>query len=63
MGLTGLSFQTAGVVLTFMDVATTLSLLLSLTGIGAAAGGIIMAYRATIATVAATQGRRAAISM
>ncbi|AQS54832.1 MAG: hypothetical protein LOD88_08850 [Novibacillus thermophilus] len=48
MELTGLSAQAAGVVLLFIDVASTVGLLMSLTGIGLTAASAIIAYRATI---------------
>ncbi len=61
--LIGCSFATAGTILSVLDYATWLALLCSLTGIGASAGAAILAYKATISTVARTAGRYAAKSL
>ncbi|MDN5293791.1 MAG: hypothetical protein PWQ31_1096 [Eubacteriales bacterium] len=59
MELTGLSAQAAGTVLMFLDIASTIGLLMTLTGIGLSAAAAIIAYRATIRRLA----RQAAIAL
>ncbi len=55
--------QAAGVILAVLDVATVISVLVSLTGIGAAAGAIIISYRAAIMATAKAVGKQAAKAM
>ncbi|MBM7542263.1 MULTISPECIES: hypothetical protein [Amphibacillus] len=63
VGLIGCSMQAAGVILAVLDVATVISVLVSLTGIGAAAGAIIISYRAAIMATAKAVGKQAAKAM
>ncbi|MGG3572598.1 hypothetical protein ABES25_23700 [Bacillus gobiensis] len=62
MSLTGLSATTASFVLNMLDVATALSVLLFLTGIGSAAGAAVWSFRMTIGAIAKTS-RNAAIQL
>lgn len=63
VNLIGCSLTTAGVILDLLDVATFLSVLCTLTGIGATAGAAVLGYRAAITTVAKTAGKQAAKAM
>ncbi|SHI11472.1 hypothetical protein [Clostridium intestinale] len=63
VGLIGCSLQAAGVILSVLDVATWISVLVSLTGIGAAAGAVVISYRAAIMAVAKAAGKEAAKAM
>lgn len=58
--LTGLSLSAAGIVLDALGWVSWLSLLMSLTGIGAAAAGAVWAQKATIMGITRMAGRYAA---
>ncbi|RFA33136.1 hypothetical protein CAI16_15680 [Virgibacillus dokdonensis] len=62
MSLTGISSTAASVVLRWIDVASALSVLLFLTGIGAAAGAAIWSYRIAIGALKKTN-KNAAIQL
>ncbi|MEK4383302.1 hypothetical protein NSS70_15800 [Aeribacillus sp. FSL K6-2848] len=57
--LTGVSLSTAGVILDYLDWISYASLLLTLTGLGAAASAAVWSYRATILALSRS-GKRAA---
>lgn len=63
MSLIGCSLSTASLILSLIDVATWVGLLVSLTGIGVTAGAAIIAYRVTIKKVLMTAGKAAAIQL
>jgi hypothetical protein len=60
--LTGCSMEAAAIVLNYLDVLSTVSMILSLTGVGAVAAGIIIGERATIKWILKKYGRRVAIA-
>ncbi len=62
-GLIGCSLDTAGVILTLLDVASVVSVIVALTGIGFAAASTVLWYKSAIATVAKTAGKQAAKAM
>lgn len=62
-GLIGCSLDTAGVILALLDVATAVSVIVSLTGIGFAAASTVFWYKATITAVVKTAGKQAAKAM
>lgn len=61
MELTGLSATAAGTVLLFIDAASFIGLIISLTGIGVAAAAAVVAWRFAIKQTLATAGKAAAI--
>lgn len=61
VNMIGVSAQVAGIILSVLDWATWISLLVSLTGVGAAAAGAILSYRFAILAVAKKAGKQAAI--
>lgn len=63
MSLIGCSLSTASLILSLIDVATWVGLLVSLTGIGVTAGAAIIAYRVAIKKVLMTAGKAAAIQL
>jgi hypothetical protein len=63
MSLIGCSISTAGLVLALIDIATLISLLVSLTGIGITAAAAIIAYRIAIKKILWTAGKAAAIQL
>lgn len=63
VGLIGCSMDVAGVILSVLDVASWISILVSLTGIGAAAAATVIGYRAAITAVAKEAGKKAAKAM
>lgn len=63
MTLTGLSLTAAGLVLKYLDYASWVALLCSLTGIGLAAGAAVLAYRFTIKKILFSVGAHAAIQL
>lgn len=58
VGLIGCSMDVAGVILSVLDVASWISILVSLTGIGAAAAATVIGYRAAITAVAKEAGKK-----
>ena len=62
-GLIGCSLDTAGIILALLDVATVISIIVALTGIGFAAASTVLWYKSAIATVAKTAGKAAAKAM
>jgi circularin A/uberolysin family circular bacteriocin len=59
--LTGVGMEVASRILDYIDVLATLSMILSITGAGAVATGIIMGERATIKWILKKYGRRVAL--
>jgi len=60
VALIGCSMEAAGLILTLLDVAAVISVLVTLTGIGFAAGAAVLSYKAAIKAVVATSGKQAA---
>jgi len=63
MNLTGLSLGTASLVLSYLNYATYISLLVGLTGIGIGVASAIIAYRVAIEDLLLTAGKAAAIQL
>jgi hypothetical protein len=63
MSLIGCSFQVASLILSLIDVATWISLLVALTGIGVTAAAAVITYRVAIKKVLWTAGKAAAIAL
>jgi circularin A/uberolysin family circular bacteriocin len=60
--LTGCGAEVASRVLDYLDVLSTVSMILSLTGVGAIAAGIIIGEKATIKWILKKYGKRVAIA-
>lgn len=63
ISLIGCSAETAALVLSFLDVASVVSVLMALTGIGAAAAAAIIAYRIAIQKILWSAGKAAAVQL
>jgi len=63
MNLTGLSFGVASAVLSVLDYASYISLLMALTGIGIGAAAAIIAYKVAIKKILWTVGKAAAVQL